>query len=290
MIVLVCFLGLLLEAVRVVRPGQVMMARGLTGRYGVGAAPRIVGGDSIALHLVPVLPLGPTLRLTEEPTGGSAGKSRLLDRQRARTAISRLDRAGPALTAAGLMMFLLLTVWAPFVLLGGRIRNPWEVLGVSLALVDSFLLTAFYLAHRRLHPDAGGRRWQNLLEMLLFPPAGVFVAERAVEGVMAGVHPLVAAFELDSVAESRRLAGHYLRAWAHPLPDRDPADASELLAAARSLLAAEGLDPEAMLAPPAPDGPLSVAYCPLCLCQYTVPGGDCPDCPGVKKVRFEEAV
>ena len=285
-IVSVCLLGILGEALRLARPGQVLLAPGLTGPYSPKAIPRLFSSETFAIHVAPLLPLGPMFRMTgSSETGGSSAVD-LLDMERAKEKIERVLQSSELVVAASQLLFLYLALLVPLVLLTGLVPHGWKVLGGSLVIILSLLLTSFGLAHRRLHPEDLGKRIQGIITMMFFPPAGIFAADRLAAGTVDDVHPLTAVLVLCPEAEARRIAGQYMRQWRYPLEDDDPDRAAEYLEAATTLLDSQGWNPGEISGPPRPDDPESVSYCPRCHAQFLIDDGTCPDCPGIRKAAF----
>ncbi len=285
-IVSVCLLGILGEALRLGRPGQVLLAPGLTGQYSPKSIPKIVSSETFAIHLAPLLPLGPMFRMKGSSDSGGPSAIDHLDMERAREKIERVLQSTELVVAASQLLFLYLTLLVPLVLLTGLVPHGWMVLGGSLVIIQSLLLVSFGLAHRRLHRGDLGKRIQGFITMALFPPAGIFAADRIAAETVDDIHPLAATLVLCPEAEARRIAGRYLRQWRYPLKGDDPGRAAEYLEAATALLDSQGWNPEEIAGPPLPDDLESLSYCPRCHAQFMIDEGMCPDCPGIPKTSF----
>lgn len=286
----VCLAGIIVEALRVSRPGQSVLAAGPDGRYRAGAAPVLIRGRAFAVHIVPLLPSGPTFRFGRQGSGLVVlpVSREVLDAGRARLDAARriCGRVLPACWA----MLLYLVVLVPATLLLGLVAHGWIVLAGALLLIQGGLLSVFWFSYRALHP---GETWQcvhHLVAMLFFPPAGVFACDRLVSELTDDIHPLTASLVLLSTRKARALVADQLRQWKYPVAgDIAPPDA-EVIEALFETVTALGPEFEDILAPPERDGAISAAFCPRCLAQFTGIGGACPDCPGIDTVRFRPSL
>lgn len=280
-IALVCVVGIVIEALRVRRPGQLFLAPGLSGGYRLGAVVTILSGRRLTVMLVPVLPLGPALRFGDPGPDHASLPVAASTLDQARERLQRVQRACTPLLAPCWVMFIYLTLLVPTALLLSVVPYAWIVLGASLAVVQVWLNVTFWLAYRALHPEHPWSALHHMFTFLLFPPAAVLACERVAAEAIDGIHPLTAVMALLPADEARRFVARRLREWQYPLAGEDGLPAAEQLAAFRefAFAALPGLAGE--VAPPVAGGPDSVAYCPRCLAQFTAAGGECPDCPGV---------
>jgi hypothetical protein len=113
---------------------------------------------------------------------------------------------------------------------------------------------------------------------------------------LAAAAPLVSADELRVLGRARLVDLKYRRDGEPPAGGE--ADVGwwhrEIVVRVEKTLRAHGIDPEAVLAQPAPDGPEVVAWCPCCLAQYRG-GGEPPrvcanqGCGGIALCAFDQA-
>jgi hypothetical protein len=288
-IVLVCLLGMVGESLRIRRPGQVFVGPNLLGRY------RLIGdlleadGGSTAICFLPLFPAQPTLRLRSSWDSSGRSVSECLDLEQSRRSIDEIRGAVSHVLPLSRVLFVYLVGLVPVALLTSLVPNRWPVLGITLALIQVALLLEFGLAHRRLFPDRLGERIKDISMILLFPPAGVFAAERLSAVVLDELSPLPAAMVLCPESEAKRVAHLYACKWRYPLLAKDAEISAAYLQGAEILWKNRGWSLEELLAPPVADSFESQSYCPRCHAQFLVSGGDCPDCPGVGRKGLSKA-
>lgn len=277
--------GVLVEAVRVVRPGQLLAVPHRFRRGTCRAAVGIFGTRTREVRVVTVPPAGPALLF-----GGAARPPALPGGPQAvqgiREQVRELERATAPLLWVGRFLFVHLVVFTPVALFTSLVPHRWWWTGATLAIIQATILTGFWLAHRRFHPAARGERVQHLINILVFPPAGVYAADFVVGDLFAGVHPLAGALAVLEPADAAARAGALWRQWEYPVPGDAPAPSFGEREALANALEAFGVAVVDICAPPPRDGPASRTYCPRCLAQFTVAGSDCPDCPGVARRAF----
>ena len=159
---------------------------------------------------------------------------------------------------------------------------PW-LLAALLALQVGGSI-AFARAHARLWPGERGVRRGKLAALALSPPGLMRAADVLTRDLFAGRAGLAVACVLLERAAFEREAGRGLRAARHP----EPGDARELRELER-FLRAQGLEPDALDAPPERLGEDCLCYCPRCQAQYVIPGGSCEGCSGLALVPFGPA-
>lgn len=149
-------------------------------------------------------------------------------------------------------------------------------------------LAAAHLAIRKLRPWLEPTVRAKFWQAVLFPPQALRWRSLMTETCATPAHPLALAAALgaprevlaemgfNSLADLRwpGLSPHF------PLtPEADRirrwwADRTRLVV--EQLLRDQGLDPQALLRPPAPDSQSSRYYCPRCRDQFSSPHGQCP--------------
>ena len=286
-IVLVCVLGVVGEALRIRRPGQVYLGPGFLGRYSLTGELLDITGGASAPHVLPLFPLGPSFRLTSGFAPGPVSAAHHLDVERARRIIDGVRHAAARVIPYSRLMFFYLVILVPLALLTSYLHNRWLVLGAVLLVIQAVLLVEFALGSRQLMPAEKGQLIQDLVMKLVFPPDAVFAVERFADAAAREeLHPLAAAVVLCPESEARRLAGVFLRMWQHPVEGMDAERAAEYLEVARGLCVDQGWNLDELTACPARDHADSLSYCPRCLAQYLVRGGECSDCPGVTRLDY----
>ncbi len=194
------------------------------------------------------------------------------------------------------ILFLFLYVLAPMAVLASSFAAAWPWLLAGLVGLVVMQAIAFYQAHRRLNPRQGLGRLQEILELLLCPPAGCRAHDKLARPLLATFHPLAVGRVLCTPEVFRELARATLRDLQHAAPPHCPSDdpgagrteasfRGRLRERALQLVREAGLEPRELLAPPPPE-PGCQSFCPRCHCQYSLPEGLCEDCLGVPLVRL----
>ncbi len=165
-----------------------------------------------------------------------------------------------------------------------RVWPAWLTLHLLLAVLAA---RVFWRGARRLRTLGPTDRFQDLVLMVLYPPAAARFQDSLGSCLLTELDPLAAAaasrgrIDLPSLARTRLAS----------IPPRE--DGSEILrwfdtevaAAVDALLHGEGISPEAVHLPPLRESGAE-SYCPRCRTQYRVGCGVCPDCPRVCLVGF----
>lgn len=281
----VLVIGVLAEALRLVRPGQLLVARAW-GRKSYRPAVLVFGSGSWELRAVGALPAGPALRFGggDPAPGVPAGVGAV---SAVRERVQELQDATGVLQAAGGILFVHLVAFTPAALVGGLVPYRWWVTGGLLLVIQAVVAVGFWRAHRRFHPLALGERVQHLVNILVFPPAGVFAADFVAGSLFEGVHPLCGALAVMDADVAASHAGALWRQWQHPVAGQTAIPSPPEQAACAEVLEACGVPVAGLDQPPRREGAASRAYCPRCLAQFTVTEGDCPDCPGVARRPFD---
>ncbi|HEY3103086.1 MAG TPA: hypothetical protein VGJ69_05810 [Pyrinomonadaceae bacterium] len=191
-------------------------------------------------------------------------------------------------------LFLFLFVVSPamvmwFGLLGMLL--PMAGLAILLTLQVSLMT---YFAHKALYPDALSARVENLLKMMLCPPAAIRSADLITRNALSRYSPIVLA-DVFKGESSRAFAQKYILDLQHPLaysaPDATSTEIIEWAAKTQLKLCLEylkhsdSLRAEDFLAAPQRRDD-AVSYCPRCGEQFSAKVGACPDCPGVELASF----
>jgi hypothetical protein len=182
-------------------------------------------------------------------------------------------------------------VLAPVVFLSFGLRF-WLELVVGLLACTVAIALIFRRAHLAFFPRAEDERFTHFLIVLLSPATSLRAHDLVSRPLLEDFHPLAIAKVLCSEARFRDLAAQVLREIRHPAfplcPSSEPAaQAAErwaraaLQSAVEKLLRRARLDPDQLLAPPAPSDATCRAYCPHCLAQFTTPDARCHDCGGL---------
>lgn len=149
------------------------------------------------------------------------------------------------------------------------------------------LLAMTYLAFRRAAGAAGvsaGHGW-----MLLVSPVDAFrAADQVTRPRLEVFHPLALSRVLADRPAHEAFARRVALDLGFPLPSAATVDARAAAAArwfagrlrrtVAGVFRESGIDPAACVAPPPPDDPASVGYCPRCRGQYVHAAGPCSAC------------
>jgi hypothetical protein len=203
-----------------------------------------------------------------------------------RALAERLDDAGRATRWLARvcdvdLLFMGLGLPAAGLLLGGEL-----VLAVSLPALGGLHVIALvcaYLAHRRLFPDRGGERAEEILMAALYPPALLRRPPAWVDAATAGFHPLAWTRLLTDDAKTRRTwLGEVTRLSRET--ERSSLEAPALRIE-RDLLV--DLAPhEWTRAPERPrSDPTAASYCPICGDDFRAGFDRCAGCD-VETIRY----
>lgn len=160
------------------------------------------------------------------------------------------------------------------------------LLACLAALHIGGVVLAWWQQQRLLRLDHTGRpRCKPLLSVLFFLPSALRLRALLGANWFPPTHPVAAALAFAAPAARDEVLFNVLTDLRWPLTS--PGDGSavaEITAWFRAaigdeltaLLQREQIDPAPLLAPPAPDGPMSRAFCPRCRAQFV---GECARCP-----------
>jgi hypothetical protein len=249
-----------------------------------------------AQHLVGVLRAVRGCPPHERAAAVECAYRQFTDFERARGRLQEFETATRWVTpAAGTLLNLLLlaAVWA---LAGARpFDYQWQILPVMLGVAIVLwlvLIVGFLRAHRRLFPARVAERRKQLAMIIFSPVAAARARHTLSRGLMSDLHPLAAAAVTLPAPQFQRLARRVLLDLEHPLlrpTDSMTGEASEGVKVENygreklrhfldRLLRAAGEDPAAVVAPPQPQTPDAVAYCPRCDAEYVRAAGTCAGC------------
>jgi hypothetical protein len=161
---------------------------------------------------------------------------------------------------------------------------PW-MLGYA-AVLHGLAVVLAWRVQRRLPPARRALRGPQLFSAALLPPQALHLRAILGEAWFPPMHPLAGAVALAAPTAVREFAFQTLADLRWPLPPARPRSAlateiagwfrPELTAGVEAMLRAASLAPAGLLAPPAPDGSASCAYCPRCRDQFVAGHVTCP--------------
>jgi hypothetical protein len=181
-------------------------------------------------------------------------------------------------------------VWA------ARIASALPLLGGYFAVIHVATIVFAWKAHRRLLPKKSEERARLILNAFMLPPHALRLRAQMAVSWFPRQHVLtwLAAFgrphDLKRLSQGALADLRWPTTPPHTASD-SPAHAvtswmrAELLPHFERLIAQAGLNIDALLHAPEPDGPASCLYCPRCLDQFTRPDARCPR--GVKLLALK---
>ncbi len=231
------------------------------------------------------------------PADREDGIQRMIDRSLDRTAALRraqdLDEAGRWTRRLGIVLWLHVFVAVPAVVKTWGIVHTWPILALVMLVLMWANAVLLWRAHARLYPAQGGDRARAVFQALVWPPAAIRTSDYLARPAMAGLHPLAVAHALLDADAFKAHARRVLLDARIPLKpecrSEDPrarnAEAwyrDRLKSALERFVRAQGIDPEALCAAPAPKDGTSRSYCPRCDAQYTLRDGTCSTCGAIE--------
>jgi hypothetical protein len=132
-------------------------------------------------------------------------------------------------------------------------------------------------------------RWKALAIMTLAPTAAIRAAHALSRDLLSGYDPLACAAVLCDDDAFGKYARRVLMDLAHPnnqCKDEEAKSIRDSFAervrrALEPVFEHRGTDSAEILAPPVPQDPSCLVYCPRCDTQFSVAAGTCEDCGGV---------
>jgi hypothetical protein len=195
------------------------------------------------------------------------------------------------------ILFGYLFICAPILIWTLGLHRTW--LGLLLGLLALTTATAikFHGAHKAFSPAAEDERFSHFLTILLSPATSIRAHEVLSRPLLYEFHPLAIAHVFCPEPQFTEFSRKVLRELRHPglpvCPREEPlAQAAEqnaralLRGAVEKFLKQAGIDPEALMQPPAPAENECLSFCPRCLAQFTTNVGTCPDCGGLPLEPF----
>lgn len=195
-----------------------------------------------------------------------------------------------AIQELSVILFLFLYVFAPVLMSVFGVLPLIIPVGVVMVILAVLTGIMFYRAHKRLFPGEGSERFEHLVKMILCPPVAIRAADLLTRNLLADYSPVVLASVLAGAGEQQFVRAFVLdlqHPLKHEVVDETAEQTVRWSVAAQLDLCLRFLKPEELLAPSQREEG-SISYCPRCRCQYVVSETDCPDCPGVELVAFND--
>jgi hypothetical protein len=177
-----------------------------------------------------------------------------------------------------------------------RIAAALPLLGGYFAVVHVATIIFAWKAHRRLLPKKSEERVRLVLNAFMLPPHALRLRAQMAASWFPPQHVLSWLVAVGRSNDLARLARATLAdIWWPVMPPNTPADSPVHLIATwmrgeirphlERLAVQAGLNLDALLRAPEPDGPASCLYCPRCLDQFTRADARCPR--GVKLLALK---
>jgi hypothetical protein len=193
------------------------------------------------------------------------------------------------LRTASVLLFVFLFLISPGLARLRGLERIWPFLLAYLIWSLAWIGWSFLRAHRALYPELKEGRWQQVMVLALSPFSAIRANDVLLRDLFCDFHPLAVGHVLLSKAEFRVQAERVLRQSLF----RTDGEATSSEAAMRRVLQAflmkTGMPPEELLSPPKRESENCQTYCPLCLAQFLLPEGECPDCGDVHLKKFSSA-
>lgn len=223
-----------------------------------------------------------------------------LDARSAETRCREFQTRARAVRLLANFLFAYVLLLIPAVVWIVGIKLSWLGLLLGLLALTTATAVCFRRAHRALYPEAADERFTHTLTILLAPTTAMRAVDALSRPLLEGFHPLAAAKVLLSQEDFHQMARRLWLDLQHPAlpqtPSPDPAiTGAELLSrrawqeAVSHFLQSNGMNPDQLAQPPAPNDDTCRAYCPRCLAQFTAAAENCPDCGGLPLLAFKSA-
>jgi hypothetical protein len=186
------------------------------------------------------------------------------------------------LRTISVLVFVFVFCMAPLEIRLLGLGRSWPFLIASLVVCLGFTSWAFLRAHKTIYPGERDGRWQHAVTFALSPLSAMRANDVLLRDLFCAFHPLAVARVLMSDGAFRVQAEKELRNARY----REGYSPPPMQRALEVFLHRVGLNVDDLLKPPQRESPTSSAYCPLCLSQFVVNEGECPDCTGVALERY----
>jgi hypothetical protein len=211
---------------------------------------------------------------------------KMFDAQKVALRLEEYQAHSVFLRAACVLLFVFLFIMAPVLVRLRGLERIWPVLLAYLVWSLAWIGWSFLRAHRALYPEQKEGRWQQVMVLALSPFSAIRANDVLLRDLFCDFHPLAVGQVLLSNEEFRGQAERILR---HSLFRAD-GDATSSDAVMRRVLQAFltkiEMPPKELLRPLQRESENCQTYCPLCLAQFFLAEGECPDCGDVPLKKF----
>jgi len=206
---------------------------------------------------------------------------RMFDTQKGALRLEEYKACTAFLRIACALLFAFLFLIVPVLVRLRGLEHIWPVLLAYLIWSLACIGWSFRRAHRALYPEQKEGRWQQVLVLVLSPYSAIRANDMLLRDLFSAFHPLSVASLFLSKQESRVQAERSLRQSFYG-GDKDATSSDPAMRRAlESFLAKTGTPREELLRPPHRKSENCRTYCPLCMAQFVLVEGECPDCEAV---------
>jgi hypothetical protein len=190
------------------------------------------------------------------------------------------------LRTACVLLFVFLFLIAPGLIWLRGLERIWPILLAYLVWSLAWIGWSFLRAHRVLYPGQKEGRWQQVMVLALSPFSAIRANDVLLRDLFCAFHPVAVGYVLLSRKDSRVLAERNLRQSLFRTDGDATSSDAPMRRALQSFLSKNEMPSEELLSPPPRESQNSRTYCPLCLAQFVLPEGQCPDCGDVPLEKF----
>ncbi len=183
------------------------------------------------------------------------------------------------LRTACVLLFVFLFFLAPVLIRLRGLERIWPILLAYLIWSLAWIGWSFLRAHRALYPGQKEGRWQQVMALALSPFSAIRANDVLLRDLFCDFHPVAVGYVLLPKEESRVLAERILRQSLFRMESDATSSDSAMRRVLQAFLAKIEMPPEELLRPPLRESENCLTYCPLCLAQFVLPEGECPDSP-----------
>jgi len=190
------------------------------------------------------------------------------------------------LRIAVVLLLVFLFVLAPFLVRFWGLERIWPLLVAYLAGSLGWVGWSFWRLHRQLYPEVKEGRWQQVMVHALSPFSAIRANDLLWRDLFCAFHPAAVGHVLLSNKESRAQAERILRQASFRIEESGDSSDLSMRRALENFLRKNGMPPEELLQAPKRESENCQSYCPLCLAQFVLVEGQCPDCGDVTLKKF----
>jgi hypothetical protein len=190
------------------------------------------------------------------------------------------------LRTASVLLFVFLFLLAPVLIRLRGLERIWPILLAYLIWSLAWIGWSFLRAHRALYPEQKEGRWQQVIVLALSPFSAIRANDVLLRDLFCAFHPLAVGCVLLSRGDFRIQAERNLRQSLFRTDGDANFSDAPMRRALESFLMKIGMPPEELLIAPLRESENCQTYCPLCLAQFVIAEGECPDCGDIQLKKF----